>query len=450
MSSPFNWPAPEKAAGDCHIFQYFLADIIRKHLPCRHVEVLPEVGRAAGEALLSVESLDILAHIRKKGKPVVAGDQPRLFLPLFLDDKLYGIAILEGGKPALYEKYTTGALLDAGRHITDDYLGLRLRGVEPLTGLFSSTLWQKTVALRLSEKTPFYLVLMEIYPRIRDAAHAHAYLKRAAGALDSMVGKEVVVYHLGSGVFGMLWEGVTGSEAGTLADMLLYRLQRDGMSRVHIGQLWCGSDTLAFAEAMDRVWQAVVTARRRGPFAKAAYMSEEDLFHHPFRSLTPVELNRFKDCWRQQDRFCLAVLKADGDTAGFAESIRKRTGKSIKPVERETGELYLFFAGMDLSGAGDELRKMQQLPGEKSFSAGLAAFPCNGFKRSAVVLNARKALQHTSFFGPGSITPFDAVSLNISGDVYYNEGDMNGAVREYLLGLELDGASVNLLNSLGV
>jgi len=65
-------------------------------------------------------------------------------------------------------------------------------------------------------------------------------------------------------------------------------------------------------------------------------------------------------------------------------------------------------------------------------------------------LNACKALQHTLFFGPGTLTGFDGVSLNISGDVCYNEGDMTGAVREYRLGLELDPQNVNLLNSLGV
>jgi len=99
-----------------------------------------------------------------------------------------------------------------------------------------------------------------------------------------------------------------------------------------------------------------------------------------------------------------------------------------------------------LKGLQDKVSEGNDL----TFSAGLAVFPFAGFKMSEVVLNARKGLQHTFFFGPATITPFDSVSLNISGDVYYNDGDMNGAVREYLLGLNLDPKSVNLLNSLGV
>jgi tetratricopeptide (TPR) repeat protein len=59
-------------------------------------------------------------------------------------------------------------------------------------------------------------------------------------------------------------------------------------------------------------------------------------------------------------------------------------------------------------------------------------------------------LVHTQFFGAGTITSFSGVSLNISGDVYYNEGDLVSAIREYRLGLNLNPDNVNLLNSLGV
>jgi tetratricopeptide (TPR) repeat protein len=109
-----------------------------------------------------------------------------------------------------------------------------------------------------------------------------------------------------------------------------------------------------------------------------------------------------------------------------------------------------------LPGAGREevaawserFRRELEPPG--SYSAGIALFPCGDFKKAEMVLNARKALLHTRFLGPGSATIFDSVSLNISGDFYYEEGDLARAVREYRRGLVLDGGSVNLLNSLGV
>jgi tetratricopeptide (TPR) repeat protein len=454
MSSPFNWPALEPAENEPLAFRYFFKDIVRHHLPCRHVEVIPAVGGELLEAALGREDREALALVVKKGKPVIDSDVPRLFLPLTIDGKLYATVILEGGDVALYEKFTVADLLKGGKAVTEDFLAFRARTVDPLTGLFNSVAWRETLEERFAGEEDFSLILVEIYPRIRDAAHAYAYLKRAAGSLDSITGQEVPVFHLGTGLFAMLWEKVSIGEAGTMADVILYRLQRDGMSRAHMSQVRveCGSDD--FNGAMDRAWKTMVKARQRGPFAKAVYQSEADLVDHPFRPLSATELNRFKDLWRRDERFSVAALHCDqDDDRAFADDIRALLEEGMTLLEPEDGGIYLFIEGGGPEQALTNLKSIQQCyctTDGRSFSAGVASFPCAGFKRSAIPLNARKALQHTLFLGPAAITPFDGVSLNISGDIYYNEGDMNGAVREYLLGLELDAKNVNLLNSLGV
>ena len=84
------------------------------------------------------------------------------------------------------------------------------------------------------------------------------------------------------------------------------------------------------------------------------------------------------------------------------------------------------------------------------FTIGVAAYPTLNYTRTQIVENAEKALEHAGFFGPGTITVFDAVSLNISGDRHYQAGDIAGAMEEYKNGLLLDPADVNLHNSLGV
>jgi tetratricopeptide (TPR) repeat protein len=81
---------------------------------------------------------------------------------------------------------------------------------------------------------------------------------------------------------------------------------------------------------------------------------------------------------------------------------------------------------------------------------GVAAYPTLNDSRIQIVRNAEKALEHAGFFGPGTITGFDAVSLNISGDRRYQAGDIAGAIDEFRKGLLLDPADVNLHNSLGV
>jgi tetratricopeptide (TPR) repeat protein len=81
---------------------------------------------------------------------------------------------------------------------------------------------------------------------------------------------------------------------------------------------------------------------------------------------------------------------------------------------------------------------------------GVAAYPTINYARTELVENVEKALEHACFFGPGTISTFDAVSLNISGDRYYQAGDIVGAMGEYKKGLLLDPADANLHNSLGV
>jgi tetratricopeptide (TPR) repeat protein len=88
--------------------------------------------------------------------------------------------------------------------------------------------------------------------------------------------------------------------------------------------------------------------------------------------------------------------------------------------------------------------------GKETVTSGVAAYPAFHYKKNEIIENARKALEHADFFGPGSIVAFDAVSLNISGDKLYQNGDINGAVKEFKTALLFDPTDVNVHNSLGV
>ena len=88
--------------------------------------------------------------------------------------------------------------------------------------------------------------------------------------------------------------------------------------------------------------------------------------------------------------------------------------------------------------------------GRPRITIGVATYPTINYTRGQIVDNAEKALEHAGFFGPGTITRFDAVSLNISGDRHYQAGDITAAMDEFQKGLLLDPADVNLQNSLGV
>ncbi len=86
----------------------------------------------------------------------------------------------------------------------------------------------------------------------------------------------------------------------------------------------------------------------------------------------------------------------------------------------------------------------------ETISIGVAFYPTIGFLRDQILDNAMKALDHAAFFGPGSKVNFDAVSLNISGDKLYQNGEIEGAVKEFKTALLIDPSNVNVHNSLGV
>lgn len=176
-------------------------------------------------------------------------------------------------------------------------------------------------------------------------------------------------------------------------------------------------------------------------------------------------LERLNDC----DRFSVMVLRPDEVPAADGTGPAAPDGNGMVPIAerleavcRRTGA----FWGIEDSGllAGywpnretaecvelvhslqDEIRKQTG----STVTAGIAAYPTLDYPRQQILENARKAIDHAAFFGPGSRVAFDSVSLNISGDQYYERGDIASAIREFEHALALDGRNVNVYNSLGV
>ena len=85
-----------------------------------------------------------------------------------------------------------------------------------------------------------------------------------------------------------------------------------------------------------------------------------------------------------------------------------------------------------------------------NITIGTAAYPTLSYEKSAILENACKAIDHACFFGPDSTMAFDDVSLNISGDKLFQNGDIDAAVQEFKAALELNPGNINVRNSLGV
>lgn len=119
----------------------------------------------------------------------------------------------------------------------------------------------------------------------------------------------------------------------------------------------------------------------------------------------------------------------------------------------EAGLFGSFFPGKNGTGGLEVARSIQEQVAKRTaqtVTIGLATFPTLAFEKPEIIDNARKALDHATFFGANSLVAFDAVSLNISGDRLYEKGKFQEAVNEFKIALKLDPNNVNVRNSLGV
>ncbi len=83
-------------------------------------------------------------------------------------------------------------------------------------------------------------------------------------------------------------------------------------------------------------------------------------------------------------------------------------------------------------------------------AVGTASYPCLTFGREDVLENCRKALDHALLLAHPRNAAFDSVSLNISADKLYMEGDSYGAIEEFKLSLLADESNAVARNSLGI
>ena len=119
----------------------------------------------------------------------------------------------------------------------------------------------------------------------------------------------------------------------------------------------------------------------------------------------------------------------------------------------DQGMLGCFFSPTNQTSSLEFAQKIKHILAEftdETISIGIASYPTLAFNRDQIIDNALKALDHAAFFGPDSIVSFDAVSLNISGDNLYQNGDIDGAIAEFKTALLLNPSDVNIRNSLGV
>lgn len=114
----------------------------------------------------------------------------------------------------------------------------------------------------------------------------------------------------------------------------------------------------------------------------------------------------------------------------------------------------IFFAeGMDRETLMERTLEIEKLAAESlsiKVAAGSSCFPFLNFDRADILENCRKALEHALLLPEPRVAVFDSISLNLSADRKFMDGDIYGAIEEFKLALLDDENNLLARNSLGI
>ena len=304
------------------------------------------------------------------------------------------------------------------------------------------------------EDDPGALILLSVTPQRSNVFLGRRSQSRAVSLLRGFVGERFPLYSLGQSCFAIVCRDVPKNYYAELAPSLVNFFKHEGYPRVHVASLTVDtaeeqldSEQSVAEMTLHKAWSALHVASKRGPFAFYS-ITQEQTENHPLRPPS-LELKRWLlKVSRKRDTFSLIQISRGGDAIKqYALSVAADSGT----VRQTATDTYLFFPFIDKTkvkkAAGRIIGKVN---GEDKPNAGIAIYTTKERSKSAMLLNCRKALCHAAFLESGSVVICDAVSFNISGDIYYGEGDLVRAVAEYKKGLALEQKNGNLLNSLGV
>ncbi|MEJ2689322.1 MAG: tetratricopeptide repeat protein [Deltaproteobacteria bacterium] len=483
------------APDDLKRYELVFAQTVKDFLPCAAVSFLGMEPAAASRHVNGPEeelpkSWEVGAGmVINQQKPVVDAERARLYLPIWNGTSLLGIAIIECGEPPLFET-SVNWLLERSRLISREFLKIKQWSLDPVSGLFNGGYFLEELKALLKEKarllghgngdgrehqqdamlSPFLsLALLEIFPqRAKTGEQAAQAVVRVVACIETVIGEHLMLHHLGYGVFALILNGLSLDHSLKMGKTLLKKLRQENYLNARLGLTTIDlrkplAEDFSFPSAdqlIDQAMLALKEAAKRGP---SALFNWATLENSPLFELKPppsaVRLV-FQKLVKGSSRFSIVLLRYIEEKQGGLASRKFSTLLGAhQRIPFGEDSIFVFLNGMNGAEAYNWLEELRQkLTIQKTagdlpmadFLAGIASFPFLDYFKLQTLVNARKALMHARFLGPARQAIFDDVTLNISGDVYYNEGDLASAIREYKKGLQLNPDSINLLNSLAV
>lgn len=391
----------------------------------------------------------------EQGSPVV--HDKLLYLPFVTGDATV-VAQIKGLDDYLLKKVGNDWLDGLGFLLFREFLLVKRSCVDSLTGLLSSLHLEEYLDTSYANRQGV-MILVAVYPKGSSSFQAKEYQHRTISLLKNFVDDRFPLYYLGQSCFGILCERCDSDFVAEFAPSLVNYLKREHCTRVHVASTAFGETALKAdsteepsEDIMKKAWAALHVATKRGPFAFCNSSFLEDAASHPLAAPAPHLVRWFRKVTRKLCRFSL--IQFDSGNKALLESVQKIVADKDTYYGDDTTTYLLFSEKNSYETKEIATEIIGDLGGGDSngvsINCGISSFPFVNFPKSELLLNCRKALCHAAFLTPGSMVICDAVSFNISGDIYYGEGDLVLAVKEYQRGLLLAPTNGNLLNSLGV
>ena len=391
----------------------------------------------------SQQEQEILAEERADTIPFVQDNL--LVIPLVIEMQPQVDVVVHDVDPSLLQKMAPEWLLELQGKILQRFSLIRQIYTDPGTGLYN----QRALDLLLSGESCWKsLFLIATVSRRRTIAGSYQKVVQLSSLMEIVT--RYPLFYFGQGIFGCVSPQCDRRAALDFSHRLISRLKREKLHRVHVG-FSCLTGEQTPGKTLHDCWLALLEAERRGPYSlcDAAFLHKRD--QHPLSLPSAQVLRKLQRKWRGLAQFGL-VLIASAGKEGLPD-LEPLLPVTSYCVALPDGQQFVLLPGC----TGDRTAKLvKELAGKIENCIGLR--PAMGFShwpsadssKVDCVRNCRKAILHGSFYGTGSVVGFDFLSLNVSGDLYFDEGDYKQAIREYRTGLKMQPGDINLLNSLGV
>lgn len=380
-----------------------------------------------------------------------------LFIPFDISDQDTVVAVVCGADPLFLTKVSDDWLGDVHDRAGTEMLLLKQARTDPQTGLLNqSNLY--SLLENYKQEDGLLLLLVHLPAKRSTLGSVHRHISFSSSMLKYFSAGRAMVHYLGHSVFALVYKAQEGDNLDEVENKLLLYLKKGACHKVYIGSsrvvaVENGQDgSVNGVQLLDQAWTALHHATRKGPFSFCDYDVLAFPEKHPLAPPEKSLARKLQRRWSGLDRFSL-VQFSNEDRDYASRKIAEKYLDDVSPII-DGQDIFVIIAGDDIDGAVNWAEKIVDRVAQDdtptTVAAGIGHYPYSDFKKAELPLNCRKALVHGSFLGPSSVVVFDPVSLNISGDIYYGDGDFNKAIGEYSRAINVGKGDINLYNSLGV